>query len=142
MKNELQTRPFQTSSGGIFSREITKTNHPTLILTTKINVHKGALRKHLGTFLDCKLNFEEHFKTIVNKINRTTGLLREFQNFLPRKFLLAMYKSFIWPHLDYSDITYDQNYNTFFPSKTGIASIQCSVSHNRCHWWYFERKTF
>ena len=30
-------------------------------------------------FLDCKLNFEEHLKTIVNRINKTIGLLRKFR---------------------------------------------------------------
>ena len=65
-------------------------------------------------FLDYKLNFEEHLKTIVNKINKTIGLLRKFQNFLPTKSLLAIYKSFIRPHLNYGDIIYDQPYNTSF----------------------------
>ena len=68
-------------------------------------------------FLDCKLNFEEHLKTIVNKINKTIGLLRKFQNFLPRKSLLTICKPFIRPHLDYSDIIYGQTYNTSFHQK-------------------------
>ena len=65
-------------------------------------------------FLDCKLTFEEHLKTIVNKINKSIGLLRKFQNFLPRESLLTIYKSFIQPHLDYGDIIYDQTYNPSF----------------------------
>ena len=56
------------------------TNHPTLIFNDN-PVHQVALQKHLGMFLDCKLNFEEHLKTIVNKINKTISLLRKFQNF-------------------------------------------------------------
>ena len=92
---------------------MTKTNHPTLIFNGN-TVHQVALQKHLGMFLDYKLNFEEHLKTIVNKINKTIGLLRKFQNFLPTKSLLAIYKSFIRPHLNYGDIIYDQPYNTSF----------------------------
>ena len=90
-----------------------KTNRPTLIFNDNL-VHQVALQKHLGMFLDYKLNFEEHLKTIVNKINKTIGLLREFQNFLPRKSLLTIYKSYIRPQLDYGDIIYDQTYNTSF----------------------------
>ena len=122
----------------IFSCEITKINHQTLIFNDN-PVDQVALQKHLGMFLDCKLNFEEHLKTIVNKI-KTMGVLRKFQNFLSRKSLLTVYKSFIRPHVDYGDIIYDQSYNTSF-HKTGITSIQCGVSYNRCHSWYFERKT-
>ena len=77
-------------------------------------------------FLDCKLNFEEHLKTIVNKINKTIGLLLKFQNFLPRKSLLTTYKSFIQPHLDYGDIIYDQTYNTSFHQR--LESLQYNAA--------------
>ena len=77
-------------------------------------------------FLDYKLNFEEHLKTIVNKINKTIGLLRKLQNFLPRKSLLTMYKSFIRPHLDYGDIIYDQSYNTSFHQR--LESLQYNTA--------------
>ena len=73
-------------------------------------------------FLNWKLNCEEHLKTIVNKISKNICLLRKCQNFLPRKSLLTMYKSFIRPHLDYGDIIYDQTYNTSFHQK--LESLQ------------------
>ena len=74
MENEFQPRPSQTYSGGIFSRKITETNHPTLIFNGN-PVHQVALQKHLGMFLGCTLNLEGHLKTIVNKIKKTIGLL-------------------------------------------------------------------
>ena len=45
---------------------------------------------------------------MLNKVNKSIGLLRKLQNTLPRPSLLTIYKSFIRPHLDYSDIIYDQ----------------------------------
>ena len=104
---------------------MTKTNNPTLIFNDN-PVHQVALQKHLGMFLDCKLNFGEHLKTIVNKINNTLGLLRKFHNFLPRKLLLTIYKSFIWPHLDYGDIIYDQSYNNSFHQR--LESLQYNAA--------------
>ena len=101
--------PLKQTQEVYFSRKITKTNHPTLIFNDN-PVHQVALQKHLGMFLDCKLNFEEDLKTIVNKINKTTGLLRKFQNFLPRKPLLTIHESFIRPLLYYGNIIYDQSY--------------------------------
>ena len=112
-KMSFNPDPLKQAQEVIFPCKMTKTNHPTLIFNGN-PVHQVALQKHLGMFLDCKLNFEEHLKTIVNKINKTIGLLRKFQNFLPRKSLLTIYKSFIRPHLDYGDIIYDQTYNTSF----------------------------
>ena len=63
---------------------------------------------------------------MLNKINKTIGLLRKLQNTLPRSSLLAIYKSFIRPHLDYGDIIYDQAYNVSFQQK--IESIQYNAA--------------
>ena len=54
---------------------------------------------------------------ILNKVNKTIGLLRKLRNILPRSALLIIYKSFIRPHLDYGDIIYDQAYNASFHQK-------------------------
>ena len=68
-------------------------------------------------FLDTKLDFQEHLKSIFNKVNKTIGLLRNLRNTLPRLHLPTIYKSFIRPHLDYGDIIYDQAYNVSFHQK-------------------------
>ena len=67
--------------------------------------------------LETKLNFQEHIKNILTKINRTIGLLRKLQNILPREPLLTIFKSFVRPHLDYGDVIYDQSYNNTFHQK-------------------------
>ena len=68
-----------------FNYDSLKEAHPTLVLNDNL-VHQVALQKHLGMFLDDKLNFEEHLKTIVNKINKTIGLLRKLTSeFLTKK---------------------------------------------------------
>ena len=121
----FNSNPFKQAQGVIFSCKMTKTNHPTLVFNEN-QVHQVALHKHLGMYLDCKLNFEEHLKTIINKIIKTIGLLRKFQNFLPRKLLLTIYKSFIRPHFDYGDIIYDQTYNTSFHQR--LESLQYNVA--------------
>ena len=79
-------------------------------------------------YLDCKLNFEEHFKTIVNKINKTIDLICKFQNFLPRKLLLTIQKPFIRPLLDYGDIIYDQTYNTSFYQRLGSLQYNAALA--------------
>ena len=64
--------------------------------------------------LDTRLDFNLHLKNVQNKVNKTIGLLHKLQNTLPRTSLITILKSFIRPHLDYGDITYDQAYNTSF----------------------------
>ena len=83
------------------------------LLTTNNNVSETNSQKHLGVVLDNRLSFEDHLKIILNKVNKTIGLLRKLHNILPRSALLTICKSFIRPHLDYGDI-YDQAYYASF----------------------------
>ena len=78
------------------------------------------------TVLDNKLNFQEHIKNILNKVDKTIGLLRKLQNFLPREPLLTILKSFVRPHLDYGDVIYDQHCNNSFHRK--LESMQYNAA--------------
>ena len=60
------------------------------------------------------------------KISKTLVLLRKLHNMLSRSSLIAIYKAFVRPHLDYGDILYDQAYNMSFHHK--LESIQ----YNAC----------
>ena len=79
-----------------------------------IPVSSTSVHKHLGMLLDDKLSYEHHLKSVLNKVKKTIGLLRKFQQILPRQSLITIYKSFIRPHLDYGDIVYDRAFNESF----------------------------
>ena len=111
--------PNNQAQGVLFSRKIQKSSQPSLIFNNNI-VTQSLTQKHLGIFLDTKLDFQEHLMTIFSKVNKTIGLLRKLHHILPRSSLLTIYKSFIRPHLDYSDIIYDQAYNASFHQKLGF----------------------
>ena len=94
-------------------------NHPPLFFNENV-VPKTTLQKHLGMFLDNKLNFSEHLKTIFRKTNKTIGLLRKLQILLQRASLITIYKSLFRPHLDYGDMIYDQAFNMLFQQKMEV----------------------
>ena len=50
--------------------------------------------------LDTRLNFSFHLKNVQNKVNKTIGLLRKFQDILRRTLLITIFKSFIRSQLD------------------------------------------
>ena len=54
---------------------------------------------------------------ILNKVNKTIGLLRKLQCVLPREALLTIYKSFVRPHLVYGDVVYDKYHNNSLHQK-------------------------
>ena len=47
-------------------------------------VSQTESQKHLGLILDNKLNFNEHLKSVLDKISKTMGLICKFQPILPR----------------------------------------------------------
>ena len=89
-----------------FSRKIKKLLHPTLLFNN-IPLKNSLFQKHLGLTLDIKLKFSEYIKSIAKRISKTMGLLRKFQQILPKSTLLTIYKTFIRSRLDYADIIYD-----------------------------------
>ena len=97
----------------IFSRKLNKTNHASLTFNDTI-VIQSTDHKHLGMILDIKLDFQEHIKENLSKISKAIGSLRKLQKLLTKDPLLTIYKFFIRPHLDYSDIIYDKAYNSSF----------------------------
>ena len=89
-------------------------------------VEETCIQKHLGMLLDFRLDFQEHWKSLLKKVNKTVALLRKFQNILPRSTLLTIYKCFVRTHLDYGDIIYDQAFNNSFHQK--IESLQYNAA--------------
>ena len=43
------------------------------------SVKQVPSQKHLGMYLDAKLNFQEHLNNVLSKVNKTIGLLRKLQ---------------------------------------------------------------
>ena len=121
----LNPDPSKQAQEVIFSRKMKKLPHPILVFNNN-NVLQTSSQKHVGVTLDVKLTFEEHLNNVLNKVNKTIGLLRKLQNLLSRSTLITIYKAFVRPHLDYGDILFDQTYNSSFHEK--LESIQ----YNAC----------
>ena len=67
----------------IFSRKLNKPVHPNLTFNNS-QVSQTESQKHLGLILDNKLNFNEHLKSVLDKISKTIGLIHKFHSILPR----------------------------------------------------------
>ena len=124
-KMSFNPDPSKQAQEVIFSRKLKKVTHPPLVFNNA-NVSQRKSQKHLGIILDSKLTFEDHYKTVLSKTNRTIGLLRKLQDLLPREALITIYKAFVRPHLDYGDVLLDQAFNVSFHEK--LESIQ----YNAC----------
>ena len=105
----------------IFSRKKTVSLHPVAYVDNR-PVKSIQIHKHLGMMPDSNLSCEHHIKSVLNKVNKTFGLLRKFQLILPRHSLTAIYKTFIRPHLDYGDV-YDRAFKSLFINALNLSNI-------------------
>ena len=97
-KMSFKPDPTKQAQEVIFSCNIKKPLHAPLTFNNA-NVKRTAFQKHLGLILDSQLSFEEHLKTIFSKVSKTIELIQKLRNFLPRPFLMTLYRSFIRPQL-------------------------------------------
>ena len=107
----------------IFSRKTQRVIHPPAIFNN-MPVVRSSCQKHLGIYLDEKLNFSNHIKEKISKANKDIGIIRKLNNFLPRNFLITVYKYFIRSHLDYGAIIFDEPENEGFCKKSNQFNIK------------------
>ena len=112
--------PSKQAQEVIFSR---KTKKNTILLSLLRTIMYRKLKLILFSII--VLSFLDHLKMILNKVNKTIGLLRKLQNIPPKSALLTIYKSFIRLHLDYGGIISDQAYNASFPQKLELLHYVC-----------------
>ena len=124
-KMRFNSDPKKQAQEMIFSRKISKIDHPSLYFNENL-VKSSSTQKYLGMLLDTKLDFSLHVLNVQNKVNKTIGLLRKLQDTLPRTSLITIFKSFVRPHLDYGDIIYNRANNTSFHQN--VESIQYNAA--------------
>ena len=100
----------------VFSCKANASNHETVYFNN-VPVIRENIQKHLGLFLDSKLSFFDHINEKIKKATKGVNVIRKMNLLLPRSSLLTIYRSFVRPHLDYGDVTYDQPNNSRLSDK-------------------------
>ena len=119
--------PTKMAQEVLFSRKKSKVIHPSLIFTGK-DVGRSESQKHLSLVLDSKLKFNMHLPGKVSIINNGIALLRKLRHSIPRKPLLAIYKTFLRPHLDYCDVIYDKPHNEKFTDTLELIQYNAALA--------------
>ena len=127
--------PKKTAQEVLFSRKNQIESHSTISLNS-IQVKRTAFQKHLGLILDEKLNFKQHVDSAISKVNKGISVIKKLGHTLPRNSLITIYKVFLRPLLNYSDIIYDQpNKDSFCEKlesiqyKAALAKVPCRELH-------------
>ena len=117
--------PKKQATEVLFSYEVNSDDDPKLTLNGN-QVQQCSSTKHLGLFLDNKLDFNKHLDEKINKCNKIIGMMKKLSTLVSRQSLLTIYKSIVRPILDYGVIIYDKPHKGSF-----IEKIE-QVQHNAC----------
>ena len=80
----------------------------------KLDVVKNT--KFLGLLLDDCLNWKDHVNYIAQKLAKSIGILAQARKVLDRKTLKQLYYSFIYPYINYCNLTWgNSNETTLWP---------------------------
>ena len=89
----------------VFTCKERKPKHDELLFN-RIPVAREPHTKHLGVYLDSRLNFSKHIKEAVLKAMKGVTLLKFLAKYVDRDVLNLSYKMYVRPHLDYGDVLY------------------------------------
>ena len=89
--------------------------------------------RYLGIKIDQNLNWKDHFKDIVIKLNRTNALLFKIRNLVNITILKTIYFSLFDFHFNYANLVWAQNSNAMsrivtLQKKTTLQSRNCHSS--------------
>ena len=92
MENEFWSGPQQAGPRSYFFLRNQKSSQPSQpsLISNNNQVTESITQKHLGIFLDTKLDFQERLKGKFSKINKTIAVLRKLHHILPRSPLLSI----------------------------------------------------
>ena len=109
-----------------------KSNHPYLKFNSKIAT-QSTTQKHLGVVFDFKLNFKEHFKDQLSKINKSTELFGRSQKILPRLPLLTIRSLLLDPTLTMATFYMTKYTLPHFMNKIRENSVRFSACKNKSY---------
>ena len=76
----------------------------------RITFETVSLEKDLGVNVDDELKFSKHIGIQVGKANKLLALIRRGFTSLDRISLPTLYKTIIWPHLEYANVVLHPRY--------------------------------
>ena len=96
--------PVKQATEACFSYKRQKVVYPPLQFNNNY-VQSAYSKTHLGLVLDSKLEFNEHVNNKINNYNKSIGIIKKLSLTLSKHILLTIYKTFVRPILDYTDIS-------------------------------------
>src|ERR1700733_13444498 len=82
------------------------------LIINEITIPRVSSVKFLGTILDQSLTWNEHIKTISQKVAKNIGIMSRVAHLLPKQTRLNLYYSLIHPYFTYSNMVWASTYSS------------------------------
>src|SRR3984885_14930417 len=69
-------------------------------------INRVTSAKFLGVYIDDQLSWKQHVNYISQKLAKNIGIISRIRHFLPKKILLSLYYSLIYPYLTYCNLVW------------------------------------
>lgn len=89
----------------IFSGKKTFSTSLTINIAS-VEISRVASTRFLGVIIDEHLNWKEHVRWVMSKVNKSIGIIRKVSHSVGLKCTLALYYSLIYPYLSYCNIVW------------------------------------
>src|SRR5579872_2249598 len=97
------------------------------------NITRVDSTNFLGVIVDQKLTWQQHITYISLKISKSLNIPRRLKYKLPKKCLISIHYSLIYPHLNYCIIVWGSAYNTTLHRLT-ILQKRATRAIDNCHY--------
>ena len=121
-----------------------KQTNPYIYKITGKSIDHTVIQKHIGIFYDSKMSFNLHVNYIVEKANKRYYTIRFLSKRLNGSTLLKLYKTYILPILEYSNLclSYNKTQAQQLESVQRMITRDICFRYNRAGLTYVERLKF
>jgi len=117
----------------IFGSKIKDCESPDISINN-IKLNRVTSTKFLGIYIDDKLTWNVHISELSKTVARKLGIMNKAKSCLPKKLLLTLYHSLIYPHLSYGIVVWgsvsEQKLNSLFVKQKRAVRIITSSKYN------------
>jgi hypothetical protein len=96
----------------LFRTRNKKINYTPEIKVDNVAVTQVTCTKFLGVLINDTLTWNDHIRTVLNKVSKSTGVIRRVSYKLPVATLMNLYSTLVHPYFEYCNIVWASDYTS------------------------------
>lgn len=127
----------------LFRTRNKKINFIPEIKINNVAITQVTCTKFLGVLINDTLTWSDHIRTVLNKVSKSTGVIRRVSYKLPVATLKTLYSTLVHPYFEYCNIVWASDYTSYLDkvmiSQRKVLRIVNKLKWNACTNFLFVR---